>query len=198
MKLHFGCGRNRLPGWSNLDLPGTDVTKPLQLSDNLAKFIFHEHLLEHLDEVDGFNFLKECYRVLKPGGILRISCPCIDGLIWVYQNWARIPESPWKRKHGTRNKYINNAIHFQTAWYKGKCFTRKGKPKRLNNPSTFHKFLDDHESLRQKLTKIGFTSIEWVEKGTSRHPELQNLENRRGGQFKHFPQELEMVVEATK
>jgi len=198
MKLHFGCGRNILEGWLNLDLPGTNVAKPLQFEDGTVDFIFHEHLLEHLDEVDGFNFIKECHRILNPGGVLRITCPCIDGIVWVYQNWDSIPPSPWKKRHGDRNRFINNAIHFQTAWYKGKRFDLRGNPIKLNNPATAHKFLYDKEALRRKLVQVGFATIVRSVKRESTHPELRGLESRFGGNFKHFPKELEIILEATK
>ena len=89
-KIQFGSGKNILYDWENTDLPKTDVIKTLAYDNNSVDLIFHEHVIEHLDEVDGYNFMGECYRILKPGGIMRVSCPCIDGLIWVYQNWNDI------------------------------------------------------------------------------------------------------------
>lgn len=198
MKVHFGCGKNRLVGWENLDLPGTDVTQRLPFEDATVDFIFHEHLLEHLDEVDGFNFLKECHRILKPQGVMRISCPNIEGIVWVYQNWDHIPDSPWKRNRGNRTHYINNAIHFQTARYVGKYFDPKGNVRHVKNSTHAHKYLDDEESLRRKLAQIGFATVVNAGKRKSAHPQLQNLEYRFGGMFKHFPQELEVILEATK
>jgi predicted SAM-dependent methyltransferase len=37
--------------------------------------IFHEHLLEHLPLSEAISFTQECWRVLKPDGILRIAVP---------------------------------------------------------------------------------------------------------------------------
>lgn len=58
-KIQFGCGRHSLNGWENTDLPAVDIRKNLEYGDNTVDFIFHEHVIEHLDEVDGYNFLVE-------------------------------------------------------------------------------------------------------------------------------------------
>ena len=69
-KLHLGCGFQILKGWDNIDnVPRTkgiiihDLTKPLSYAENSVDFIFNEHFIEHLTDGEGFNFLKECFRV---------------------------------------------------------------------------------------------------------------------------------------
>tara|TARA_Y100001958_G_scaffold141725_1_gene117352 strand:- start:419 stop:1099 length:681 start_codon:yes stop_codon:yes gene_type:complete len=52
-----------------------DLTKPLPWPDNSVDIIYSSHCIEHLNKDDGFNLLKECKRVLKPGGIIRIVVP---------------------------------------------------------------------------------------------------------------------------
>lgn len=74
MKLNLGCGGNILEGWSNHDAD-VDITKPLPWKDNIADFILIEHCLEHVTGPEGFRFMKEAHRVLKPGGVLRICVP---------------------------------------------------------------------------------------------------------------------------
>lgn len=46
--------------------------------------VYHSHLLEHLDQEEGENLTKECLRVLKPGGILRISVPDLERICQDY------------------------------------------------------------------------------------------------------------------
>jgi predicted SAM-dependent methyltransferase len=75
-KLNFGCGGNLLDGWSNHDMD-VDITKPLPFPDNSTDYIFAEHVVEHLDSRDVFNFFSECYRILKKGGVLRVCVPSI-------------------------------------------------------------------------------------------------------------------------
>jgi predicted SAM-dependent methyltransferase len=38
-------------------------------------YIITNHLIEHLTRGDGKKLLKECYRVMKPDGVIRISTP---------------------------------------------------------------------------------------------------------------------------
>ena len=52
-----------------------DVRRGLPYPDNSAKFIYTSHLLEHLLRADARYLLKECYRTLVPGGVLRVIVP---------------------------------------------------------------------------------------------------------------------------
>lgn len=88
LRLHLGCGWFHLDGWVNVDLFATsadiawDLRQGIPLPDDTVDAIFHEHMLEHLSLRDGFLFIRECRRVLKPGGVLRVGVPdagaCID------------------------------------------------------------------------------------------------------------------------
>jgi len=73
-KIQFGCGANRLEGWENFEAE-VDITKPLPQKESEVDFIFIEHLLEHITQKDAYNFLKECHRVLKLDGVIRIVIP---------------------------------------------------------------------------------------------------------------------------
>ena len=76
MKINFGCGENRIAGWECWD-SDCDVTKPLPYADSVADMILAEHLIEHLTGPQGFNFMLECHRILKPGGLLRVCVPTL-------------------------------------------------------------------------------------------------------------------------
>jgi len=77
VKYNFGCGSNRIPGWQNHDTD-VDITKRLPFRDECASFILAEHVIEHVSGPDGFRFFEECYRILEPGGVLRICVPHLD------------------------------------------------------------------------------------------------------------------------
>ncbi len=54
--------------------------------------VYHSHLLEHLRADEARAFLGECWRVLKPGGVLRIAVPDLEGIARAYLTeleWAR-------------------------------------------------------------------------------------------------------------
>jgi SAM-dependent methyltransferase len=74
MKLHLGCGKNRLEGWSNHNRD-VDIRLPLPFESLSAEFVFAEHLIEHVPFLAGVAFLEEVWRVLRPNGVLRLSFP---------------------------------------------------------------------------------------------------------------------------
>ena len=76
--LHLGCGHHELPKpWQNFDRE-IDLRERLPWGDGTVRYIFAEHVIEHLPFADGFRFLRECVRVLVPGGVLRFSFPDIS------------------------------------------------------------------------------------------------------------------------
>ena len=96
-RLHVGCGQQSIPGWINIDnqgLPGVDqvldVRQGLPFSNVSA--IYAEHFLEHLAFDDGLGFLRECRRVLKPEGMLRLSTPSLDWVLTTHYRWQGVSE----------------------------------------------------------------------------------------------------------
>lgn len=96
IKLHLGCGTNIAKGWTNVDnnpdykikQPGLyrkwDLRKPLPYKQDSVEKIFHEHFIEHLTKPQAEAFLRDCYKVLKPGGVMRIGWPDTTKLIRAY------------------------------------------------------------------------------------------------------------------
>jgi GT2 family glycosyltransferase/predicted SAM-dependent methyltransferase/cytochrome c-type biogenesis protein CcmH/NrfG len=99
--LNIGCGNKKLAGFTNVDMePGADiqldVTKGLPFDNNSVHAIFSEHFFEHITQAQGGQFLRECRRVLVPGGVCRIATPDLDALIneytsndWLNPEWAQ-------------------------------------------------------------------------------------------------------------
>lgn len=79
MNVQFGCGSNRLPDFENWDSE-VDITKNLPYGDNTVDFILIEHCLEHVSGPDALHFCEEAYRILKPGGALRVCMPVLERL----------------------------------------------------------------------------------------------------------------------
>ena len=80
-KVQFGSGGFCIPGWVNCNLPEHDIRKPLKLASESADFLFAEHVIEHVTPQEAWNFIVECRRVLKPGGILRLCFPDIKKIL---------------------------------------------------------------------------------------------------------------------
>ena len=53
----------------------SDATKTFPFSDSSINAIYSSHMMEHLHRDDVISFIKECYRVLSPKGILRLVLP---------------------------------------------------------------------------------------------------------------------------
>jgi SAM-dependent methyltransferase len=89
--LNLGCGSRFHPAWTNVDLVSNhpdvqawDVRDGLPFSDDTFQVVYHSHLLEHLPKSRALPFLKECFRVLKPSGILRIAVPDLETIARLY------------------------------------------------------------------------------------------------------------------
>lgn len=88
-KLHFGCGSDYKKGWLNLDVNHiadywVDVRNPIKIPDNSAELIYSSHMVEHLEHHELMSHLKECHRILKQGGILRLGVPDFASIIKNY------------------------------------------------------------------------------------------------------------------
>jgi predicted SAM-dependent methyltransferase len=91
-KIKINCGSYRTMfhhGWINLDVHDLegfakqfgytyrrmDLTRGINANNGSVDMIFAAHFLEHLTYEQGAAFLAECRRVLKPGGLVRLSVP---------------------------------------------------------------------------------------------------------------------------
>lgn len=90
--LHLGCGEINSPGFINVDtrpLPHVhhikDITNLSVFEDNFADLIYACMVLEHLPGAKLQEALLEWKRVLKKGGILRLTVPDFDKIIGCYQ-----------------------------------------------------------------------------------------------------------------
>jgi predicted SAM-dependent methyltransferase len=90
--LHLGCGMVDSPEFINVDgrdLPhvhhAMGVCDLDRFADGFADLIYACHVLEHISFRETENVLKEWKRVLKPGGILRLSVPDFDKILEIYR-----------------------------------------------------------------------------------------------------------------
>jgi predicted SAM-dependent methyltransferase len=85
--LNLGCGYKYVQSeeWVNADMipVGNGVIEcnflnGIPLPSDTFDAVYHSHVLEHFAKADGEKFIAECYRILKPGGILRIALPNLE------------------------------------------------------------------------------------------------------------------------
>lgn len=77
MKIIIGSNGYTAHGYVSTDIDTVDITKPLPYAEHTLEEIFASHVPEHVSIPECFRFFEECYRVLKPDGILRLSMPGI-------------------------------------------------------------------------------------------------------------------------
>jgi predicted SAM-dependent methyltransferase len=91
--LNLGCGMHYslAKEWTNIDFVSTgagvlayNLLSGLPYEDDSFDLVYHSHVLEHFSKNDGEKFIKECMRVLKPGGVLRIAIPDLEQIVRNY------------------------------------------------------------------------------------------------------------------
>ena len=169
-KLQIGASNNLLPGWLNTDLNRTrasvlylNATKRFPFDSDTFDYIMSEHMIEHVPYQAAQSMLQECYRVLRPGGHIRIATPDLRVLLGLHS----------KKKTDKQKRYIEWALgrflpHVQEC---SDVFV-------INNffQSWGHCFLYDLETLEYALRSVGFREIKLHKPGASEDPNLKNLE----------------------
>jgi predicted SAM-dependent methyltransferase len=61
-----------------------DIRSGLPYENEGFTHVYSEHAIEHFTAVEGLSILRECHRVLKPGGTLRLSTPDLRILAALY------------------------------------------------------------------------------------------------------------------
>lgn len=89
--LNLGCGTRFHPDWVNLDSVAHsetvikhDLRKGIPFEDRSFDVVYHSHVLEHFSYEAGRQFILECYRVLRPQGILRVVVPDLEQIARTY------------------------------------------------------------------------------------------------------------------
>ena len=95
-RINLGGGNWYKPGWENvdffadrryvdypIDLRGR---QPLPIREESAELIFSSHCLEHVSDDAALFTLGECYRVLRPGGVIRVAVPDMDKALAAYRS----------------------------------------------------------------------------------------------------------------
>ena len=89
--LNLGCGTRYHRDWVNLNFTSTgpeviahDLYRGIPFNTELFDVVYHSHLIEHFPKSFAPILLKECHRVLKPGGTLRIALPDLEQIARFY------------------------------------------------------------------------------------------------------------------
>jgi predicted SAM-dependent methyltransferase len=97
--LNVGCGSHFVSSeeWTNLDFVSTseqviahNLLNGIPFPDNSFDLVYHSHVLEHFSKEDGKKLIKECFRVLKPGGVIRIAIPNLEEIAKNYLKYLEL------------------------------------------------------------------------------------------------------------
>jgi len=178
-KLHIGCGLVFLEGWLNIfferrqeygRITGQDqqlllncnLLKDWPVVDNSIEFIAGSHFIEHLDLNHGIAFLKESYRVMKPGAVIRLSCPDLEIYARNYINDNRT---------FFQNKLIQEWCAFSQAQTPGEILAAKAY-----DSGGSHKWFYDFDSLKHILELAGFQEVQKCQRLEGKTPNLDDIE----------------------
>ena len=148
LKLQFGCGPNLKAGWVNIDLHKKadlklDLRKPLPFAGGSCSLIYSEHFLEHLDYPEPvLSLLKECFRVLKPGGVFNVVVPDIGLVLRTYVQGGT------EEYYAAQRRWNPHTYRFQME-HVNYNFRQDGE----------HRFAYDFETLKALLQRGGFVDV---------------------------------------
>jgi predicted SAM-dependent methyltransferase len=90
--INVGCGSKFHKDWVNVDMVSfsphvkkCNLIKGIPFPDNSFDVLYHSQVLEHIPKNDAAFFIKECFRVLKPNGIIRVVVPDLENIIDEYK-----------------------------------------------------------------------------------------------------------------
>lgn len=136
IRLHLGGGKIYIPGFVHIDKRKFDHIDHVQDVKDLSNFedesvslIYSCHLLEHFKRKEINEVLQEWNRVLKKGGILRLSVPGFEEIIKVYEKYQDL-------------KLVLGPIV-------------GGQDYEYNS----HYMIFDFKTLREELMKVGFKDV---------------------------------------
>ncbi len=161
LRLHLGCGEQRLDGYINVDYPPalhsvmrvradvfTDITRMVLEKDSVDEIRLH-HVFEHFSRVTALAMIIRWHEALRHGGTIHIETPDLEGSARLF-----LGHSSWKVKMGTARHLAGDQA---AGW-------------------AYHV---DHwfpDRFRRTLDAMGFDGIETKQFMWAREPHLCNVE----------------------
>ncbi len=126
-----------------------DLRRGIPLPDSSANCVYSCHFLEHLSKRDGGQLIVEVFRILRPGGLVRLVVPDLATVIGMYAT-------------GERDRML------------GEFFFVDRDASELAR----HGYLYDFDALRTLLADAGFAEINRVDFRQGLMPDLEILDDQ--------------------
>lgn len=170
-KLQIGGGWRLLDGWLNTDIeiiPGVmcmDATRRFPFADNAFYRVYIEHMIEHVSYQEGVCMLKECFRVLRAGGAIRVITPNLATVVGLYAHElcaAQKAYIEWMSQTFIRDSPASPVSVINTMFHEWG-----------------HQFLYDEKTLADSMHAAGFHSVRRCRLGESSFLDLHKMENEQ-------------------
>ncbi len=157
-KLHLGCGRQIVAGWLNADKfsPAADIYldayQRFPFASDTFVCIYMEHLIEHIriEKVPGC--LTELQRILRPGGLLRLTCPDLELFARMYCAGRDDFFAPILERCAELR--VRQPARYWLVRTKGGAFNTRAVHRFYH-----HRWFYDFETLAACLTEVGFDTV---------------------------------------
>jgi len=183
-RLNLGCGRNIKPGWVNVDFAERenkldivcDLSKEFPFEISSCSYIYSEHLIEHLEWLDGGILLDKCFKALHEGGIFRIVFPDFEEIFRAY-----IHKDDEFLKNMSRGLDDEDYNYYKKAY----DYPEEIRKERLRNPPPDWHLSNDEEdrkkvSLRIRQHKYRIDIVDWAVHQFGEHKTLYDAESMIG------------------
>ncbi|MFI7633002.1 class I SAM-dependent methyltransferase [Nonomuraea sp. NPDC049400] len=154
LELHLGCGPRHIPGFLHIDAiayPHVDRVGPVEdlscFDTGSVDSIYASHVLEHFGRHDYLDVLAEWFRVLRPGGILRIGVPDFQAIAEEYV-------------FGRLTNGLRDLV--------GLCVGGQ------HDRHDYHKMIFDEDTLEEALAHVGFSAVRRWDWRSTRHAHIDD------------------------
>lgn len=151
-----------------------DVRKPLPFPPDSADVIYSSHLLEHLYFEEASKLIRECFRVLTAGGVLRVVVPDLRAIIREYLGEGQIGEPSKEFEALQPADRLNHRLLMRSPAPSKNNFLYRIYTALKDFHQ--HKWMYDSNSLKALLESAGFAAVQEMPLHASRIAGIEDVE----------------------
>ena len=145
-----------------------DLRHGIPFGDGSFDAVYHSHFLEHIDREFAPGLLKECRRVLKVGGILRVVVPDLESLIVEYQAAVQAMDTDRPAAAKLHHQAVVNLFDQMVRQEASGAREQTGWVRRVEEKvrggaaatGELHRWMYDRHSLSQLMIQTGFRDVQ--------------------------------------